>query len=183
MRSILAVLSTHILLFHLTLLTFATNVQLNLPTSFNSAQLDSSALPLVNITLFDYEPCFERRSDRLTANYHDCKTAIEKIPRSSGRRRYIFGRSAHSTYKLPRSFHSGTCIITLDMIHDEQTDILTLTQIRETALALALKCTRGPVFDLGGVQAVEPRNLLYITILGVVPLGTSWVIRCSAITV
>ena len=173
MRPILAVLSTHILLFHLTLSIFATNVQLNLPTLFNSAQLKSSALLLVNTTLFDHEPCFERRSDLPPANYHDCKTAIDKMPRSSGRRRYVFGRSSHSTYKLPASFHSGTCFITLDMLHDEQTDILTLTQIREAALALALDCTTGPAFDLGGVQAVEPRHLLYITILGMAPLGTS----------
>ena len=173
MRPILAVLSTHILLFHLTLSISATNVQLNLPTLFNSAQLNSSALSLVNTTLYDHAPCFERRSDRLPANYHDCKTAIEKIPRSSGRLPYIFSRSSHSTYKLPRSFHSGTCFINLDMLHDEQTDILTLNQVREAALALALDCTTGPVFDLGGVRAVEPRNLLYITIMGVAPLGTS----------
>ena len=166
-------MSTHILLFHLTLSIFATNVQLNLPTLFNSARLNSSALPLVNTTLFDHKSCFERRSDRLPANCHDCKTAIDKIPRSSGRGRYIFSRNSHSTYKLPRSFYSGTCFITLDMLHDEQMDILTLAQVREAALALALDCTTGPVFDLGGVRAVEPRNLLYITIMGIAPLGTS----------
>ena len=169
MRPILEVLSIHILLLHLTPSIFATNVQLNLPTLFNSAPLNSSALQLVNTTLFDKESCFGRRPERFPTNYDDCKTAISEMPRSSDRQRYVFGRGSLATYKLPRSFYSGTCFVTLDMIHIEETDVMTLSRVREAALALALECTSGPVFDLGGIQAIEPRNLLYITIMGRAP--------------
>ena len=79
---------------------------------------------------------------------------------------YSFGRGDDATYKLPRTFYRGTCLINLDMIYDDQTDSLTLREVREAALDLARQCTNGHVFNVGGSKAVEPRKVLYITILG-----------------
>ena len=85
---------------------------------------------------------------------------------------YTFGRGPRSsgvTYRLPKTFHVRTCVLTLDMVHEDQRDRLSFFQVRETALNLAVQCTNGVYFRVGGIQAVEPRNVLFITIFGAAP--------------
>lgn len=86
---------------------------------------------------------------------------------------YTFGRGNDVTYKLPRTFWRGTCVINLDMVFDHQTDRLTFWEVRETALILARQCTSGQPFNAGGMVTVEPHNVLYITIFGTTPPSTS----------
>ena len=84
-------------------------------------------------------------------------------------RTYVFGRGPRIsgvTYRLPKTFRVRTCIITLDMVYEEQQDRLSFFAIREAALDLAVQCTSGPVFEVGGIQSVEPRHLLFITMFG-----------------
>ena len=78
---------------------------------------------------------------------------------------YTFGRG-RATYKLPKTFHSGTCSVTLDMVYDDQRERLTLAVVQDVALRLALRCATGPIFNLGGVAAVSPKKLLHVTIIG-----------------
>ena len=165
-------LSAHALLYTLITSIFATPLILSPPTLLNLPSSNPTTLSLVNTTLHADFHCFEERSDRRPTDYQDCENAITEMHRSTDHRRYTFGRGSSATYKLPRTFQSGTCVITLDMVYDEQNDKLTFAEVREAALALALRCTSGPVFNVGGVKAVEPKKVLYITILGAVPSGT-----------
>ena len=86
---------------------------------------------------------------------------------------YTFGRGNDVTYKLPRTFWRGTCVINLDMVFEHQTDRLTFWEVRETALVLARQCTSGQPFNTGGMVTLEPNNVLHITIFGTTPPGTS----------
>lgn len=87
----------------------------------------------------------------------------------SDTRIYTFGRGSGVNYKLPKSFESGTCSVTLDMIYDDDRDMLTLPVVQDIANTLALRCATGPVFNLGGIAAVGPANVLYITMMGIKP--------------
>ena len=169
----LAISSTQVLLLHLIPLIFANPVQPHLPTLVDTALLNSTHHSLVNTTISDVSRCFERSEGRFQAHYIDCVTAIMKMHGRTETRNYIFGRGSLATFKLPRDYQSGTCYITLDMIHEEQTDILTFAEVREAALGLAHECTLGTGLDRGGVDAVAPRGVLYITILGAEPTATS----------
>ena len=173
MLPILAVLGTQILIFQLAPSILANPLQLNLPTLIDSALLNSTTLPTVNTTILDGETCFHPRSDRHPTNYPDCAMAAIDMHKGSDMRVYTFGRGRRATYKLPRTFFGGTCVVNLDMVYDDQSDRLTFEVVRETIFTLALRCTTGPVFKQGGSVAVGPKNVLHVTIIGREPEGTS----------
>ena len=172
MRPIIAVLSSQLLvLSHLPSI-FANPLQHNLPTLLTPEPRNSTMLPLFNITALDESPCFLPSAERLPVNYADCEPAIAEMYKGSDMRVYTFGRGPRSsgvTYRLPKTFHVRTCVLTLDMVHEDQMDRLSFFQVREAALNLAIQCTNGVYFNVGGIQAVEPRNVLYITIFGAAP--------------
>lgn len=173
MLPILAVLSAQILIFQLAPSILANPLQRNLPALIDSALLNSTTLPIVNPSLFDRDPCFFPRSDRPPTNYPDCALAAVRMHAGTDTGVYTFGRGSRATYKLPKTFFSGTCVVNLDMVYDDQLDRLTFETIRETVLTLALRCTAGTVFNRGGVAAVGPKNVLHVTILGSQAEGTS----------
>ena len=172
MRPIIAVLSAQLLvLAHLPSI-FANPLQHNLPTLLTPEPRNSTMLPPVNITAVDEFPCFSPSTERLPVDYQDCETAVTEMYRGSDMRVYTFGRGPRSsgvTYRLPKTFHVRTCVLTLDMVYEDQKDRLSFFQVREVALNLALLCTTGYFFRVGGIQAVEPRNLLFVTIIGATP--------------
>ncbi len=146
---------------------FATRVQSKLPILLvNPALLNSTALSSVGTDVLNVQPCFEPKPDRLPARYQDCESAAMKMHSVADTRRYIFGRGSFATYKLPRTFSHGTCVVNLDMVYEEETDILTFVEVRSAVLLLARSCTLGPVFHVGGVAAVGPANALFVTIFG-----------------
>lgn len=167
MLSVLAMLSAQFMLFRLAPSILALPLQLDLPTLFNSALLNSTTLSIINTRLRDETPCFDPRPDREPTNYRDCEAAILEMNLKRDQDQYIFGRGSHATYKLPRTFHSGTCAVNLDMVYEEQTDRLTLPEIQGAAFAMANECTSGTVFNRGGSVAVGPKKVLYVTILGI----------------
>lgn len=173
MLSMFAALSAHILLFHLTPSISATPLQLHLPTLVNSASLNSTSLSINNTTLLDDYYCFSPLPDRLPTTYNDCAAAALEMKTSTDTEVHTFGRGSSATYKLPKSFYSGTCVVTLDMAYDDQTDKLTLREIQDAAFTLALRCATGSVFNVGGIIAVGSKKVLHVTILGTVAPSTS----------
>lgn len=86
-------------------------------------------------------------------------------------RDYAFGRGSRATYKLPKTFRIGTCVVNLDMVRPEQIDFLTLSEVQQAALVLARQCVTGVLYKAGGIVAVGPRKVLYITMFGVAARG------------
>ena len=172
MRPVVAMLSAQLLvLSHLPSI-FANPLQHYLPTLLTPEPRNFTMLPIVNITAHNESPCFLPSMERLPVNYQDSEAAVKEMNKGSDMRVYTYGsapRSSGVTYRLPKSFHVRTCHLTLDMVHEDQKDRLSFIQVREVALSLALLCTNGYYFHVGGIQAVEPRNLLYITIIGARP--------------
>ena len=169
MLPIVAVLSTQIIFFHLAPSIFATPLQPGLPTLFNSALRNASTLQITNPAFPNNEySCFNPEPGHLPTNILDCQSASFEILK--GRRvtwDYTFSRGDRGNFKLPAFFRSGTCLISLDMLYDDQMDRLTVLEVQETALNLALRCTNSPDFKTGGIVAMGPKNVLYITIIGV----------------
>ena len=153
--------------------TFATPLQLEGPNPIlQLVPLNSSNLRTIDSP--SVSPCFMPRPDRLPAIYLDCHAALDEMETSRrGRTSYIFGRGDRVTYKLPKTFHSGTCVLTLDMVYDDQTARLTIRDVANTASNLIVRCTTGAIFKYGGSIAVGPSNVLYITIIGTAVSSTS----------
>ena len=168
----LTALSAQLLILCLLSSIHAFPFQPNAPTSLSLVTLNSTILssssPIVN-----EHPCFGDQDHRPPTNLNDCSQAISAIHRSTDSRRYTFSRGRQAQYPLPKSYSSGTCQITLDMIYDEQVDRLTFPQIQHAALILATRCTDGPIYRAGGVGSVGPDHVMYITILGMKALDVS----------
>lgn len=172
MRPIIALLSAQLLLLSHLPSIFANPLQHYLPTLLTPEPQNYTMLPPVNMTDSDESPCFLPSPERLPVNYQDCQVAIADMYRGSNMRVYTFGRGPRSsgvTYRLPKTFHVRTCVLYLDMVHNDDQDRLSFFQVREVAQSLAVLCTNGYFFRVGGIQAVEPRQLLYITIFGAAP--------------
>lgn len=172
MRPIIAVLSAQLVVLSHLPSTFANPLQYNLPTLLTPEPQNSTMLPLLNMTAHNESPCFLPSVERLPVNYQDCEAAVDEMHHGSDMRVYTFGRGPRSsgvTYRLPKTFCVGTCVLTLDMVYEEQMDRLSFFQVNEVALNLALQCTNGHYFNVGGVESVEPRNVLFITIFGAAP--------------
>ena len=164
----LAMAGAQILLLEFAQTILASPLQLNLPTLLDSALLNPINPPIINMSSLGEALCFDPSPSHIPTNYRDCALAASEIARASDTRIYTFGRGSGDgiTYKLPKTFESGTCSITLDMVYDDQRDRLTLATIQDAARRLALVCTTGPVFTVGGLSAVGPTRVLYVTILG-----------------
>lgn len=155
--------------------TFATSLQLERPDPIlQLVPLNFTNSQTIHSPSLNEGPCFMPSPDRIQAACDDCYAAIDKLEMGhDGRTSYIFGRGSRVTYKLPKTFHSGSCTLTLDMVHDDQKARLTIEEIAHTASILIARCTTDTIFKYGGVMAVGPSNVLYITIIGTAMSSTS----------
>ena len=172
MRPIIALLSAQLfVLSHLPSI-FANPLQHNLLTLLTPEPKNSTTLPPVNRTDPNESPCFIPGPERLPVSYQDCEEAAVEMGKGSGMRVYTFGRGPRSsgvTYRLPKTFHVRTCVLNLDMVLEDQKDRLSFFEVREVVLNLAVQCTNGYFFRVGGSKSVGPRNLLFVTIFGAAP--------------
>lgn len=173
MRPTLAVLRAQtLLLSHLLPSIFANPLQLDPPTLLNSALLNTTTLLPINTPNHDFR-CYEPGPRNPPTSIRDCRMAAREMHTEADMQVYTFGRGDDVTYKLPRTFWKGTCVINIDMVFNHQTDRLTFWEVRETALTLARRCTSDQPYNLGGITTVKPNNVLYVTIFGASPRGTS----------
>ena len=118
--------------------------------------------------------CFEQSlyPRLLPANHQDCTIAIEEIlqhdhhsltPRT-------FSRSRGTIFRLPWFARYRTCVVSLDVINDEDSDFFPPWMVYTAAVSLANACVdtdhnvggRG----LGGKMTVGPRNLVILMVFG-----------------
>ncbi|KAM0801401.1 hypothetical protein BDR22DRAFT_820906 [Usnea florida] len=170
----LALIRTQIFIFF-AISTLATPLQLErLDPILQLVPLNFSNLQTIDSSSLNEGPCFSPRPARFPAASDDCYAALgELIAGHRGRTSYIFGRGDGVTYKLPKNFDSGSCTLNLDMVYDDQTATLTVSEVADTASDLIELCTTGIVFKYGGSIAVRPSNVLYVTIIGVAVPNTS----------
>ena len=155
--------------------TFATSLQLERPNPIlQLVPLNFSNPQTIHSPSLNEGPCFMPRPDRIPATTYDCYAAIDELEMGhDGRTSYTFGRGHRVTYRLPKTFHRGTCALTLDMVYEDQTARLTIEEVANTASNLIVRCTTGTIFKYGGSIAVGPSNVLYITIIGTAVSSTS----------
>lgn len=140
------------------------------PFLLSTAINNSTSLSVVNVTSPDVGPenCFEPNPNYLPTNYRDCESAMLQLNPHGTVSELIFSRmSLANGYKLPRFFRSGTCVLYLDMVYDDDFDTMTLGDVATIASQLALQCTVTVSSNaLGGVARVGPKQLMCVELMG-----------------
>ena len=155
---------------------------LNTSWSQTTEMLNStSALTTDASTLRGIPECFDPPMPRERAvpisNFTDCEAATVEIVGSRARTQIcVFSRKPSTDpnhYQLPATFRSRTCVVHLDMDHQNDEDPVRLAYVESTAWVLASKCSgmEEPKEKWGGTMTVSvgARDLIRVTVYGVLP--------------
>ena len=117
----------------------------NLP---DSPSLNSSGLTLLHPTSINgCKGCFDAASEPrpVPAQTSDCLHAtLQIIQKGSVTRPIIMARRiTKGFFQLPQVFRYGTCVVSVDVAHDEDEDRFPLLTIHKAALDLSMECVGG----------------------------------------
>ena len=102
----------------------------------------------------------------IPAQMEDCRQAallIQEIGQLT--RPVTLSRHSRGNFPLPQVFRSGTCVITVDVVHDADSDRFPLWVVNNAALDLAGDCVERS-FHVGGKKFVGPNQIVYVMIFG-----------------
>ena len=114
------------------------------------------------------EDCFDASADPrlIPAQMEDCLEGALQIRQvGSLTRPLTFSRQSRGIFQLPHVFRSGTCVISVDVVHDADRDTFPLWVINNAALDLAMECV-GQSFHVGGKKFVGPNQVVYVMVFG-----------------
>ena len=136
----------------------------------DSSSLNPSELTLLNTSsVKESDDCFHTSMDLhlKPAQTNDClRAALLLFERSSLSEPITFKRSlTGGFFPLPQLFHSGTCAIAVDVVHDGDEDKFPLWLVHMAALDLSAKCV-GESSHLGGKMFVGPLKVVYVMVFG-----------------
>lgn len=124
-------------------------------------------LPRVS-SLKEGEDCFNASADPrlIPALMEDCLEGALQIRQvGSITRNLVFSRHSRGIFPLPQAFRSGTCVISVDVVHDADKDIFPLWVVNNAALDLMMECVGGS-FHVGGKKFVGPNQVVYVMVFG-----------------
>jgi hypothetical protein len=147
------------------------------PSMPNSSSLE--AVFIVNSTsISEYDDCFDPPAPRTglyPTNLEDCSNAAQGLIQDREPfRPIIFARKGIAGYRLPKVVRNGTCVISIDVLNDNDKDTFTLWKAYTAAIDIARRCTQGP-YTLGGRTTVGPKNVVNVVVFGRTwppPVGT-----------
>ena len=155
---------------------------LNTSWSQNTEMLNLTSAPTTDTsTLGSIPECFDPPMPRERAvpisNFTDCEVATKEIVGSRIRAQiYVFSRKPSTDpnhYQLPSTFRTRTCVVRLDMEHEDDEDAVRLGYVESTAWVLASRCSGlvQPEEKWGGTMTVSvgARDLIRVTVYGVLP--------------
>lgn len=110
------------------------------------------------------------------SNFTDCEVASFDIIGSRARSQiYVFSRKPSTDpdhFQLPATFRTGTCVIHLDVEHEDDEDTVRLGYVESTAWVLAHKCSglENPEQRWGGTATVSvgAQDLIRVWVYGAV---------------
>lgn len=132
--------------------------------------LPQENIPVVNTTnVSDPYECFSlppHGQELYPTNLRDCVNAAQDLIQNREPYRLVaFARNARAGYRLPKVVRDGTCVISVDVLDDDDTDILTPWHVYTTAVNFAQRCTQRP-YILGGRMTVAPKRVVNIVMFG-----------------
>ena len=151
--------------------TFAATLQTNSLNLSNTSSSDASRLSISNIPSNDIGngDCFNPTAAHrglYPVRFDDCDNALEELfdfrdPFSS----VIFARRKHIGFELPKVFRNGSCVISIDVMNDADSDKLRPIVVYHKARELALRCTEG-TFRFGGRAKTGPLMVVDVLVFG-----------------
>ena len=151
--------------------TFAATLQSNSFNLSNSSSSDASSLSISNIPSNDIgnDDCFNPTASHrglYPVRFDDCfKALVELHDFQDPFRAVIFARRKHVGFKLPRVFRNGSCVISIDVINDADSDRFRPIMVYSKARELALRCTEG-ASRFGGRAKTGPLMVVDVLVFG-----------------
>lgn len=137
----------------------------------NTPSSEAVGVPVLNISSNDneYGACFNPPTPRrglYPAKEQDCLNAAEEVFYIKNPfRDATFGRTARSAFRLPKVVRNRTCVISIDVMNDADTDVFKPWLVYATARALAHECTQG-AFPFGGRAMAGPLMVVDVLVFG-----------------
>ena len=117
-----------------------------------------------------YDPTFRPPDPVFPVQYSECIDAADKILLNVRRDvPSIFSRSGGADIQLPWRLRRGNCMMTLDVLIEDDEDIMCVQAVHEIALILCRMCVGG-YYRYGGRTPVGPRGVVYISVYGTTPV-------------
>ena len=151
--------------------TFAASLRSNSFNLSNTTSSDASSLSISNIPSNDIgnDECFNPTTSHrglYPVRFEDCYKALGELHDFQYPfRPVIFARRKHVGFKLPRVFRNGSCIISIDVINDADSDRFRPIMVYSKARELALRCTEG-ASRFGGRAKTGPLMVVDVLVFG-----------------
>lgn len=177
-------LGTLLLLFSLHgLSAFAWSLQSRIPSLLNTSSANKVSLSIPNNSSNDdaFGDCFNPTTPRrglYPANEQDCLNAVQDLLSIKDVFRPItFARRGKAGFRLPRVVRSATCVISIDVMYDEDKDYFHPYLLYTAAVDIAHRCTQS-TFRFGGRNTAGPKRVVNVLVFGRVwPLNGGMVER------
>lgn len=160
-----------LLLFLYTLSTFAASLQSNNLILSNISSSDALSLLTPNDASDNDgdSDCFNPaipREGLYPARTEDCFNAAKDLFAVRDPFRAItFARRPRVGFQLPKVFRSGTCVISIDVMNDDDKDVFKPWLVYITAREIASRCTEG-AFRFGGRTMTGPKMVVDVLVFG-----------------
>ena len=147
---------------------FTAALQLNVISKSNTS---SSDLSIHNASADgdEYADCFDQPTPRRglhPAKVLDCYNALNELfSLKYAFRPTTFARRPEVGFRLPRVVRNGTCVISIDVLDDDDADTFEPLIVYTTASEITLRCTQGD-FRLGGRTLTGPRGVVDVLVFG-----------------
>ena len=137
----------------------------------NTSSSDASSLSILEIPYNDneHDDCFNptpSHRELYPVRLQDCHNALKELYAFQNPFRPVtFARRKYIGFSLPRVFRSGSCIISIDVMNDADSDIFKPIMVNSKARELALRCTEG-TFRFGGRAKTGPLKVVDVLVFG-----------------
>ena len=160
-----------LLLFLYGLSAFASSLQSSVSSLLNTSSADEVGLLILNNSSNNdaFGDCFNPTTPRrglYPANEQDCLNAANDLFFIRDAFRPItFARRGKAGFRLPRVVRNGTCVISIDVMDDEDRDYFKPWLVYTTAVDIAHRCTQG-AFRFGGRNTTGPKKVVDVLVFG-----------------
>ena len=151
---------------------FAASLQTKFLTLSNtSSSFDASSLRNLNESseTDEYDDCFNPATPRrglYPAIQQDCLNAAKELVHIRDPFQNItFARKGNVGFKLPHVVRDGTCVISVDVMNDDDKDYFKPWLLYIAVTDIALRCTQG-AFRLGGRTFTGPKKVVDVLVFG-----------------
>lgn len=150
---------------------FAASLQSKVSSLSNTSSSDAVSLSILSDSSNnnEYDDCFNPPTPRrglYPAREQDCLDAAKEIFNLRDPfKPTTFARKYNVGFKLPKVFRNGTCIISIDLVNENDRDHFKPWLVYTTAMDIAHRCTQG-AFRLGGRTTTGPKKVVDVLVFG-----------------